>query len=600
MGNLMVKVERQSLIFNMKNEELAFLIDNIVSAPGVYLMFDKHGKIIYIGKAKNLKNRVSQYFTRPQVGKVAAMVKNITKFETIVTNSEKEAFILELKLIQTHYPRYNIMLKDDSHYPYIAVSKKGDPVVSIERKATNKNLTYFGPFPASQKAYQIVDLVNKIFKTKKCKGHSKTPCFYYHLHQCLGYCFKEVSAEEKEEVRRDVLTFLNGKDTKTLKHYEALMKKESNDLNFEKAQEYKEIVTAIKHIYGAQNVELKNKIDADVIAFSAIEDLIGLAIVSYRKGILLAQKFEAINAFGDINEQIVTLLGQYYEDKIVPPHLILGSTYIGDELSLFYDTKIIIPSQGQYLEILNRTYQNASEELTKHLLFHQQLSAENELLEKLGHLLKIPYPRHIDLVDIAHLSGSEAIGVVITYINGRPFKKLYRKYNITADNKFDDYNNMREVLTRHYNRKLKEEKNLPDLLIIDGGKGQLSIAKEVITSLNLNINYAGLVKNDKHQTRGLISETEEYNVTREVLTLLASMQEEVHRFAITSHRHKRGKATYQSMLDGIKGLGKKRQLILLKTYLSVDALRSVSLEELSQIIPRDVAINLLAKLNEEI
>lgn len=580
------------------NTELLFLIDNLDTKPGVYLMFDKHGKIIYIGKAKNLKARVSQYFTRPQVGKVKAMVKNIVRFETIVTNTEKEAFILELKLIQTHYPRYNIMLKDDSHYPYIAVTKTGDPVVSIERRATNPNLTYFGPFPASQKAYQIVDLLNKVFKTKKCKGYHKTPCFYYHLGQCLGYCFKEVSDEEIEAVRHDVLTFLNGKDTTTLKRYEALMKAESKELNFEKANEYKTIVSAIKHVYSEQHVELDNKIDVDVIAYSAVEDLIGLNIVSYRKGVLLAQQFEAINAFGDVNEQIVTVLGQYYEKRLVPPNIILGSSFIGEELALLYNTKIIVPTRGRYLELLNRTYQNASELLSKHLLFHQQLDAENELLDELGKVLNIPYPRHIELVDIAHLSGEEAIGVVVTFINGRPFKKLYRKYNITSENKFDDYNNMREVLTRHYSRKVKEKQALPDLLIIDGGKGQLGIAAEVVTTLNLPIAFAGLVKNDKHQTRGLITKDEPLPLARNLLTLLASMQEEVHSFAITSHRAKRSKATYVSMLDGIKGLGKKRQSVLLKTYLSVDALKEVSLDELSQLIPKDVAIALLAKLND--
>lgn len=582
----------------MKNDALTFAIDNLTPLPGVYLMYDKYGKIIYIGKAKNLKNRVSQYFNRPQVGKVATMVKNIERFETIITNNEKEAFILELKLIQTHYPRYNIMLKDDSHYPYIALTKHGDPVVTIERKANNpRAYHYFGPFPASQKAYQTVDLINKIFKTKKCKGKSKTPCFYYHLGQCLGYCFQEISNEQKKEVRTAVLNFLNGKDTTTLKHYEALMRAESKVLNFEKAQEYQKIVTAIKHIYSSQNVELTTKIDVDVIAYSVVEALIGLTIVSYRKGILLSERFQTISAFGDINEQIVTLLGEYYEKRLVPPYLMLGSSYIGEELRLLYKTKIIVPTRGKYLEVLNRTYQNASEALSKHMLFHQQLTAENELLEELSNLLNIPYPRHIDLVDIAHLSGEEAVGVVVTYINGRPFKKLYRKYNIKALNTFDDYNNMHEVLTRHYERKLKEGKNIPDLLLVDGGKGQLGVADNVKGALNLTFPHAGLVKNDKHQTRALLFNNEEITLPRPLLTMLASMQEEVHRFAITSHRNKRIKSTYISILDDIKGLGTKRKALLLRTYLSLDALKTVPLDELSQLIPREVAMRVLERLN---
>lgn len=581
----------------MKNEALKFELDHLVTSPGVYLMYDKHGKIIYIGKAKNLKNRVSQYFTRPQVGKVLTMVKNTVRFETIITNNEKEAFILELKLIQTHYPRYNIMLKDDSHYPYIALTKKGDPVITIERRASNpQNYHYFGPFPASHKAYQIVDLVNKLFKTKKCKGHLKTPCFYYHLEQCLGYCFKEITDEEKEEVRTKVLNFLNGKDTTTLKHYEKLMKEESLALNFEKAQDYKTIITAIKHIYSSQNVELPKKIDVDVIAYSLVEDLIGLTIVSYRQGILLSERFQTINAFGDINEQIITLLGEYYEKRLIPPHLMLGSSYIGEALSLLYNTKIIVPSRGKYLDVLNRTYQNASESLTKHLLFHNQHQGENELLDDLSKALNIAYPRHIDIVDIAHLSGEEAIGVVVTYLNGRPFKKLYRKYNIKALNTFDDYNNIREVLTRHYERKLKENKNIPDLLLVDGGKGQLNVALSVKETLNLDFPHAGLVKNDKHQTRGLLFENEEVTLPRPLLNFLASMQEEVHRYAITSHRHKRNKSTYISLLDGIKGLGDKRKALLFRTYLSLDALKNVPLDELKQLIPADVALRVKERL----
>lgn len=581
----------------MKNEALKFELDHLVTSPGVYLMYDKHGKIIYIGKAKNLKNRVSQYFNRPQVGKVLTMVKNTVRFETIITNNEKEAFILELKLIQTHYPRFNIMLKDDSHYPYIALTKKGDPVITIERRASNpQNYHYFGPFPASQKAYQIVDLVNKLFKTKKCKGHLKTPCFYYHLEQCLGYCFKEITDEEKEEVRTKVLNFLNGKDTTTLKHYEKLMKEESLALNFEKAQDYKTIIMAIKHIYSSQNVELPKKIDVDVIAYSLVEDLIGLTIVSYRQGILLSERFQTINAFGDINEQIITLLGEYYEKRLMPPHLMLGSSYIGEALSLLYNTKIIVPSRGKYLDVLNRTYQNASESLTKHLLFHNQHQGENELLDDLSKALNIAYPRHIDIVDIAHLSGEEAIGVVVTYLNGRPFKKLYRKYNIKALNTFDDYNNIREVLTRHYERKLKENKNIPDLLLVDGGKGQLNVALSVKETLNLDFPHAGLVKNDKHQTRGLLFENEEVTLPRPLLNFLASMQEEVHRYAITSHRHKRNKSTYISLLDGIKGLGDKRKALLFRTYLSLDALKNVPLDELKQLIPADVALRVKERL----
>lgn len=584
----------------MKNKSLPFLIDNLPTEPGVYLMQDAHGRIIYIGKAKDLKKRVSQYFNRPQPPKVAAMVKKIAKFETIVTNSEKEAFILELKLIQTHYPRYNVMLKDDSHYPYIALTKKGDPIVSIKRKANDPKFIYFGPFPASQKAYQIVDLIDKIFMTRKCKTRSKTPCFYYHLGQCPGYCFKVISDDEKDRIRNSILTFLNGRDKETLKHYETKMKEASKELNFEKAQDYKNIVDAINHIYSGQNIELRDKVDVDVIAFTQIDDYIGLNILSYRAGVLLNEQFAAVPLFGDLNEQIMQLIGQYYEKHPLPSKLMLGNSFIADSLSSYYEIEVIVPRRGQNLEILNRAYQNATTSLQKHRRYHQQLGSDNESLSVLSEVLDINYPSHIDFVDIAHLFGSEAIGVVVTFKNGRPFKKLYRKYNIESDNKFDDYTNIKEVLTRHYKRKLSEGKHLPDLLIIDGGKGQLNAAIEVTKELELDCYVVSLVKDDKHQTRALINKNgDEIVLDRNLLANLAMIQNEGHRYAITSHRAQRGKAIYTSVLDGIKGLGKKRKMVLLNTYKSIDVLKTVSFDELSQLIPKEVAKALLEKLKTD-
>ncbi|OQC11325.1 MAG: UvrABC system protein C [Tenericutes bacterium ADurb.Bin087] len=582
----------------MKNKPLSFLLEHLPSEPGVYLMQDAHGRIIYIGKAKDLKNRVSQYFSRPQLPKVAAMVRRIAKFETIVTNSEKEAFILELKLIQTHYPRYNIMLKDDSHYPYIALTKKGDPVVTIKRKTNDDKYIYFGPFPASQKAYQIVDLINKIFMTRKCKSKSKEPCFYYHLGQCPRYCFKDIDEETKDKIRDDILTFLNGRDKEMLKRYETKMKLASDALDFEKARDYKAIVDAILHIYSSQNIELKNKIDLDVFAFSQINDYIGLNIVSYRAGILLNEQFNAFPLFNDLNEQIINIIGQYYKKHPLPSKLMLGNSYVANALASFYDKEVIVPTRGQNLAILNRAYQNATAALQKHLLYHQALTSDNDSVTALSKLLGINYPTHIDFVDIAHLFGSEALGVVVTYINGRPFKKLYRKYNIESSNTFDDYGSINEVLTRHYKRKLSEGKHIPDLLIVDGGKGQLNVALAVINALELKFSVISLVKDDKHTTRALVNDKgEEIAIPNTLLTFLAAIQNEGHRYAISSHRAKRGKGTYTSALDGIKGLGKKRKMVLLNTYKSIDVLKTVPLTELSQLIPREVAVALLAKLN---
>lgn len=576
------------------NEHLRFLIANLPASPGVYLMRDKYQKIIYIGKAKNLKTRVSQYFTRPQVGKVQAMVRRTDSFELMITESEKEALILELKLIKTHRPRYNIMLRDDAHYPYIALTKHGDPRLSITRDAKHpQTYFYFGPFPASKSAYDVVRLLDRLFPTKKCKSGSKEPCFYYHLGLCLGYCFREVSEQEKAQVRDAVHTFLSGKDTTTLKQYEARVREESRNLNFEKAQEYQNIVQSIKHVLSEQKIELKTKQDVDVISFAKNNDLLGLLIVSYRRGIRQSQTFEVVSLFGEEEEHLTTLLLQYYEHKLVPPIIIVGSSLIAHNINLVLETKIRVPQSGVYLDLLNNAYVNAKEELSKALIYRQINVSEEELLTNLQTLLQTQYPRQIDLVDIAHLAGSDALGVVATFINGRPFKKLYRKYNVSEHVAGDDYASLSEVLTRHYKRKLSENQHLPDVLFVDGGKGQLSTALSVVQTLKLTFPVFALVKNERHQTRGvLLRNDEEVVLPRNLLSFVASMQEEVHRYAITAHKGKRQKSVYRTVLDDVKGLGAKRQALLLKTYKTLNAMQKAPVSELAQLLPQQVAEDL--------
>lgn len=582
----------------MNKDHLDFLVENLPENPGVYLMRDKFGKIIYIGKAKNLKSRVAQYFTRPQSGKVKAMVKNTVTFDLMLTETEKDALILELKLIQTHYPRYNVLLRDDSHYPYIALNKVGDPAVKITRDASKrKDFYYFGPFPQSKSAYDIVTLVDRLFKTKKCQSNQKKACFYYHLGLCLGYCFKEVSNEEKEAVRTNVYNFLSGKDQTTLKYYENQVKQFSRELNYEKAQEYQTIVKNINHILSDQKIELTTKQDLDVVSFAQSNDLLSLLIVNYRRGIRQAQVFEVVSLFGEVSDHLTTLLLQYYEKKMIPPLIIIGSEEVSLNLSLVLETKVRVPQKGIYLDLLNNAYINATELISKELLYRQIEVDEEKLLSTFAEELTINYPNHIDFVDIAHLAGSDAVGVVTTFKNGRPFKKLYRKYNIKTASESDDYQSLSEVLTRHYERKLAEQKNIPDLLFVDGGLGHLNKALEVKTKLALNFPIFALVKNEKHVTRALLNENgEETALSKELLYFLASMQEEVHRYAIRTHQYKRKKGMYKTLLDDVKGLGAKRQALLLKTYKTLNAMKNATLEELAQLIPLEVAKNLYEAL----
>lgn len=586
----------------IKNALLEQKIALLPDKPGVYLMYDEFHKIIYVGKAKNLKNRVGQYFLRPQVGKVAAMVKRIVDFDTILTSSEKEAFILELNLIKTHYPRYNIMLKDDSHYPYIALNKTGDPTVKIARKASDKRYFYFGPYPNASAAYEVVNLINRLFKTKKCTTGTKGPCLYYHLGQCLGYCFKEVSEEEKLEVRNEVTKFLRSDNKDLIREYDHKLKEAVDNLEFEKAQDYKQIGDALKHVFARQATELKDQDDRDVFAFAGKDGYLGLSVMLYRKGKLLGKEFFVVPSFDDDEELISSLILQYYEDKLVPKYVVIGNKQIAENIAHVLDTKVIVPKSGANQKLIENAQTNASESLNTHF-YTKRIDVEDDILVELSEKLQIEYPRQIDLFDNAHLQGADSIGVMVCFINGHAEKKLYRKYNIDEKNAQDDYASMRESLTRHYKRKFDEDKeHLPSLLIVDGGIGQINVAKEVRQTLDLSFPIAGLFKNEKHQTKGLLDENGnviDIDTKSPLFFLLMRMQEEVHRFAITSHRNKRRKGVFKSILDDIPGLGAKRKLILSKAYPDINDLKKASIEELSQLIPLEVATLLKEKIEND-
>jgi len=575
-------------------------INALPEQPGVYLMQDEYGKIIYVGKAKNLKNRVSQYFLRPQIGKVAAMVKRIHNFEIILTATEKEAFILELNLIKTHYPRYNILLKDDSHYPYIALNKSGDPIVKIARKANDKRWTYFGPYPNSGAAYEVVTLINRLFKTRKCSPTQKGPCLYYHLGQCAGYCFQTVSEQIKNEIRQEVVYFLRSDNKILIKQYETKLNDAISNLQFEEAQDYKQISDALKHVFSRQTSEIKDKLDRDVFAFAQKDGYLGLTVMLYRQGKLLGKEFYVVASFDNDEDLITNLILQYYENKLLPRQIVIANSVIAANLKVVLDSTIVMPRRGRNLTLVKNAQANVIDDLNKHF-YTRRIDEVDDLLVQLGGLLNINYPTQIDLFDNAHLQGSDAIGVMVCFINGKSNKKLYRKYNISEANKQDDYAAMKESLTRHYTRKKAENINLPNLVIVDGGIGQVNAAKLVKQQLGLTFAIAGLYKNDKHQTKGLLNEEGEVidiDLKSPLFFFLMRMQEEVHRFAISSHRNKRRKGAFRSVLDDIKGLGLKRKQTLVENYPDLNDLKKASLEELSQLVPTEVAQAIITKLNE--
>lgn len=576
-------------------------IELLKDLPGSYQMYDENNKIIYIGKAKNLKKRVSQYFLRPQVGKTAAMVSHVHHFETIVTNSEKEALILEMNLIQKYHPRYNILLMDDKHYPYIELHKNiKDPYVSIARNLKNKKSEYFGPYPSSSSAYLTIDIINSIFPLRKCNNVPKSPCLYYHLGQCLAPCINKINVEEYEEILKNISQFLKGNNKDVLAALKEKIEKYSLEMDYENALETKKMYDSLLYINENQNVEFIDKIDRDFIAFYKNENYISLVIQMYRKGLLIGQKNFFYELIGEIEEFVADVILQYYSFNTLPKEIYISNEEIINILENYLNTTIIQPKQGKNLEVINITAQNAKNYFSSYIQTNKNKEKNEDLLILLGKLLNIPTPYYIELFDNSHLQGTNAIGAMVAYINGEENKKMNRKFNIESFNKKDDLSSMKEVLFRRYRRLKEENQVLPDLIILDGGINQIKVAKEVMESLDLNINLAGLVKNDKHQTRALMdSSFNEIKIDdKNLFLLLTRMQDSVHNYAISTHINKRNKSMFNSIFDEVKGIGDKRKELLIKQFPTLDDLKKASVEELSQFIPLESAIELAKKIGE--
>ena len=580
-------------------ERIKSCIANLKHLPGVYLMHDKDDKIIYIGKAKDLYKRVSQYFLRPQVGKVAKMAFEAEYFETIITNNEKEALILEMNLIQTHYPKFNILLKDGSHYPYIGLKKTGYPYLQIKRNTKDKGYDYFGPFPRSSSAYETIDLLNKVFPLRKCKNIPSTACLYYHLGQCLAPCINDISKEKEDEIREDVKSFMRGNNQKVRQDIEAKMIAASEALDFESAASYKNILTSIDHINTPQLMENNDKKDRDIFAFSVREGYLSLAVLLFRKGTLLDKKTYIVEEFDNNEEQVADLILQFYQNVPLPQEIIINNDIVVDLLFDLIDSNVYSVSKGKLHDLVLTVKQNANNALDEYFLSARLDSDKLALLEELGNIINIKTPLRIELFDNSHLQGSSPVGAVVVFINGEPAKKLYRKYKIEHEEARDDLKSMEEVTYRRYSRLKEEGKEMPDLILVDGGLNQIHAASRALEKAEVSINLFGLVKNNKHQTAGLMDK--DGNIfdidNKNIFFLLTRMQDEVHRFAITFHQSLRNKSMKTSILDGIKGLGDKRKELINRAYPDINLLKEATVEELSQLLPKEVAIDLYNKLH---
>jgi len=574
--------------------------------PGSYQMRDINGNIIYVGKAKDLKNRVTSYFTGRVTGKTAKLVENIDDFTYIVTSSELESFLLEINLIKKYDPKYNILLRDDKSYPYIEYKRSPFPEVRIVRylqvkKKDSKHL--FGPYVNATAARKIVELINRLYPIKKCRNLGKELCLYYHIHECLGYCVKNVPKEEIDNMEKEILSFLGGNDEIIINKIKSKMEKYASNLQFEEANEMKEYLEYINIVMQKQKIDLPDLIDRDVVNYTIQNGYLSIVIFFIRHGKLIGSKNDIILIEEDYKDDLETYITMFYQKHEIPKEILVPEELDQELLSNAINTKVLYVSRGPKNKLLDLAKENSNIYLTNNFeTINRKLKRTSGANEELEKLLGIKIHR-IESFDNSHLFGNYAVSGMVVFKDGLESKNDYRKYKVSVDVN-DDYNTMREVAYRRYYRALVEKSELPDLILVDGGKGQIHAINDVLDMLDLRskIKVCGLVKNDKHMTNDLMDgETLEViplDRTSDVFHYITRIQDEVHRFAITYHRQLRSKGSLASILDNVEGIGTVRRKELLKKYGSIKKINEVSIEELSEIIPTNVATELKNYLSE--
>lgn len=574
----------------------------LTTEPGCYLMKDETGKVIYVGKAKNLKRRVSSYFNREHTGKTKALVQNIKNFEYIVTASEVESLLLEINLIKKYSPKYNILLKDNKSYPYIEITDERYPrlIISRPRKIKGHKGKLFGPYPNASAARQTVQLLNRIYPFRKCHTMQKKVCLYYHIGQCLGYCEKKIDKQVIKEMISEVTSFLHGNYDEVRKKIKSLMIDASNKLNFERAIEYKQMLEYIDTVLEKQKISLNDNVTRDVINYYVKNDYISFQVLHLRDGRINMRDGEVFPLIDDVKDTLSYFVTSFYDKNDVPKEVLVTEDFDCDLLENAINTKFIVPQKGVKKQLVEMAYENAKIVLDeKFELIVRDDKRTFGANEALGKLIGIPNLKRIETFDNAHLFGTFTVSGMVVFTNGKPDKKEYRKYKITSGSK-DDYHTMQEVIYRRYYRVLHDKLEKPDLIIVDGGIIQVHAAKEVLDNLYLDIPVLGLKKNDKHTTTALISEDKEYEIdkTSDVFHLLTRIQDEVHRFTINYHKDIRSKGSLSSILDNVPGIGAKRKKELLKKYKTITKLKSLTKEELATVLPDNVAENLYEFLKE--
>ena len=584
-------------------------LELLPTSPGCYIHKDKNGTIIYVGKAKNLRNRVRSYFRGSHDTKTEALVSEIVDFEFIVTESNIEALLLEINLIKENKPKYNIMLKDDKSYPFIKITNERYPRLIITRQVKKDGGLYFGPYPDVGAANEIKRLLDRIFPFRKCTNPPSKVCFYYHIGQCMAHTVCRKDEAYFKAMSQEVSDFLKGQDDKIIDDLKSKMALAAQSMEFERAAEYRDLIQAIGTLRTKQRVMAKDLQNRDVFGYYVDKGWMCVQVFFVRQGKLIERDVNLFPYYNDPDEDFLTYVGQFYQEKshLIPNEILIPQDIDEEAIKALVDTKVLKPQRGEKKQLVNLAIKNARVSLEqKFNLLEKSVEKTQGAIENLGRLLQIPTPVRIESFDNSNIMGTSPVSAMVVFVNGKPSKKDYRKYKIKTVVGPDDYASMREVIRRRYGRVQRDGLTPPDLIVIDGGQGQVNIAKQVIQEeLGLDIPIAGLQKNDKHQTHELLFgdplEVVELSRNSQEFFLLQRIQDEVHRFAITFHRQLRSKNSFSSQLDGIEGLGPKRKQNLMKYFKSLTKIKEASVDEIVAVgIPRAVAEAIHQHLNLEV
>ena len=590
------------------NERIKNKLALLPDQPGCYLMKDKNGTIIYVGKAKILKNRVRSYFRGSHDTKTERLVSEIDDFEYIVTESNIEALLLEINLIHKNNPKYNIMLKDDKTYPFIKITNEKYPRLMITRKVLKDKALYFGPYPDVNAANETKKLLDRLFPLRKCNPSQKTPCLYYHLGQCLcPYAF-DVDPQVYKDMVEEIKGFLSGGHTEIQDRLQEKMAYAAAHMEFEKAAEFRDQIKAIETVMTRQKMTNVDLIDRDVFGYAVDKGWMCVQVFFVRQGKLIERDVSIFPFYDDASEAFLTFIGQFYQENehFVPKEVLIPDDIDKESVEALLATKVLQPQRGEKKKLVKLASKNAAVALNEKFdLIVRKQERTIGAVEKLGNAMNIPAPIRIEAFDNSNIMGTNPVSAMVVFIDGRPAKNEYRKYKIKTVQGPDDYASMREVIYRRYSRVLKEGLPFPDLILIDGGKGQVDVAKDVLANqLGVDIPVAGLAKNDKHKTSELLFgpnlEVVPLERNSQEFFLLQRIQDEVHRFAITFHRQLRSKNSFAFKLDNIEGLGPKRKKNLLKEFKSLKNITAASVEELRKAgLPETVAKNVYRHLHQE-